>query len=567
MKTILTTLLFLALSISHLYANEDLVLSNGLAMHGAPKYGADATHLDYTNPDAPKGGSLRQAATGSFDTINPYSIKGNSAKGLNLIYDRLMRRVWDEPFTMYPLIAEKVSIPEARSAITFYLNTKARFHDQTPITADDVLFSFETLKEHGRPNMRRIYKLVKDAQKIDNHTVTFIFGEGYDRETVMIMALMPVLSKTYWENRTFDSATLETPNTNGPYRIKTAEPGRRIVYERIPDYWAKDLLANKGHYNFDEITYDYFRDDTVALEAFNKGDLNFRREFSASKWQQAYDDNGITKAELPHQRPERVRALIFNMRRAPFDDLNVRKALSLAFDENWIGKNIYYGQQKRIESYFPNSGLAALQAKKGEALSYRLRLRAAADLLKDSGWLVENGELVKNGQTFTFELLLSAPEEEKIALNFKKSLERLGITMNIRVLDTAAFQTRRGDYDYDMILHHWQNSLSPGTEQMLYWSCEAANQPNRFNYAGLCDPEVDKLAAAIADAKTYDELTAHARALDKILTNAHMAIPLFYKGTDYIAFRPPVNHPENIPLYGAVPETWWMDGDSSVNQH
>jgi len=247
--------------------------------------------------------------------------------------------------------------------------------------------------------------------------------------------------------------------------------------------------------------------------------------------------------------------------------LNVRKALSLAFDEDWIGKNIYYSKQKRIESYFPNASLAAPKTtKQDKETAARTRLRLASNLLKDAGWLVENGQRVKNGTPLSFELLLSAPEEEKIALNFKKSLERLGITMNIRVLDTAAFQTRRGAYDYDMILHHWQNSLSPGTEQMLYWSCEAANQPNRFNYAGLCDPEVDRIAAAIANAKTYDELTAHTHALDRILIRKHMAIPLFFKGADYIAFRPPINHPETIPLYGAVPETWWMDVESSTNE-
>lgn len=542
-------------------ANEDL-FHYGLAMHGNPKYSAESEHLDYANPDAKKGGILRQAATGSFDTLNPYSIKGNAAKGLNLINDRLMRRVWDEPFTMYPLIAEKVSVPEDRSSITFYINSKAKFHDGSPITTEDVKFSFETLREHGRPNMRRIYKLVKNVNITDDkQAITFTLGEGYDQETIMILALMPVLSKTYWEGRTFDSATLEPPNSNGPYKIKTAEAGRRITYERVPDYWAKDLLANKGHYNFDEITYDYFRDDTVALEAFNKGDLDFRREFSMTKWLQSYNDNGIIKGEFAHQRPERVRALIFNMRRAPFDDINVRKALSLAFDEDWIGKNIYYGRQKRIESYFPNSALAAPQIKKEEKTSPRLRLRNAADILKESGWIIENGKLMKNGAPLAFEVVLSAPEEEKIALNFKKSLERLGVTMNIRVLDSAAFQKRRSDYDYDMILHHWQNSLSPGTEQMLYWGCEAANQPGRFNYTGLCSKEVDETASAIANAKTYEELTKLAQKLDQLLTSEYMSIPLFYKNSDFIAYREPVNHPEKTPLYGAVTETWWMDED------
>ncbi|MEM7651206.1 MAG: extracellular solute-binding protein [Pseudomonadota bacterium] len=529
----------------------------GLAMHGDPKYGPQDTHLEYANPDAPKGGTLKEAATGSFDTLNPYAIKGTAAKGLNLIYDRLMRRVWDEPFTMYPLIAERVDVPEDRSSITFHINPAAKFHDGSPITVADVLFSFETLKALGRPNMRRIYRLVEDVQTTDT-AITFNFGEGYDRETVMIMALMPVLSKTWWEAREFESTLLEAPLTNGPYRVKSVDPGRKIVYERVPDYWAKDLLPNAGHYNFDEISYDYFRDDTVALEAFNKGTLNFRREFNMNIWLQSYDSKNLIQDEIAHDRPERVRALIFNMRREPFNDINIRKAMAMVFDEDWIGQNIYYGKQKRIKSYFPNSALAAPPEETPDT-SQRQNMRAASQLLKDAGWNVVDGKRMKDNQTLSFELLLSAPEEEKVALNFKKSLQRLGIEMNIRVLDGASFQLRRQEYDYDMILHHWQNSLSPGTEQLLYWGCEAANQPGRFNYAGLCSEEVDATATAIANAQTYDDLIALAHKLDALLINEYMAIPLFYRGADYIAYRPPIKRPETVGIYGAVVETWWMD--------
>ena len=532
----------------------------GLAMHGNPKYGPEAAHLEYANPGAPKGGALKEAATGSFDTLNPYAIKGTAAKGLNLIYDRLMRRVWDEPFTMYPLIAERVDVPEDRSSITFHINPKAKFHDGSAITVADVQFSFETLKEKGRPNMRRIYRLVNDVQTTDS-AITFTFGEGYDRETVMIMALMPVLSKSWWENREFESTLLEPPLSNGPYKIKSVDAGRKIIYERVPDYWAKDLLPNVGHYNFDEVSYDYFRDDTVALEAFNKGTLNFRREFNMNKWLQAYDSEGLIKDEITHGRPERIRALIFNMRREPFNDKHVRSALTVAFDEDWIGKNIYYGKQKRTLSYFPNSALAAPPTFE-DGITRREKMLRASELLKKAGWEVVNGKRMKNGQPLAFELILSAPEEEKIALNFKKSLQRLGIEMNIRVLDSASFQQRRQEYDYDMILHHWQNSLSPGTEQLLYWGCEAADQPGRFNYAGLCDEDVDATAAAIANAQTYDELTELAQKLDQMLLDEYMAIPLFYRGADYIAYRPPMKRPGITGIYGAVAETWWMDRPS-----
>ena len=308
----------------------------GIAMHGATKYTKSSPHLDYANPDAPKGGDIKQASIGTFDTLNPYTIKGTAADGLNLYYDRLMQRVWDEPFTMYPLIAESIDVPEDRSSVTFHINKKARFHDGSAITADDVLYSFETLKEYGRPNMRRIYKLVSKAEKIDDHTVHFAFGEGYDRETVMIVAMMPVLSKAWWtaDGRDFDSTTLTPPLSNGPYNIKSLEVGRRITYERVPDYWATDLLVNRGHFNFGSVTYDYYRDDGVAFESFKTGDLDIRREWDAAKWASAYNfpalNTGKVKAEsLSHGRPERVRALIFNTRRPPFDDIEVRKAFGL----------------------------------------------------------------------------------------------------------------------------------------------------------------------------------------------------------------------------------------------
>lgn len=534
-------------------------------MHGQSKYGPNDTHLDYANPEAPKGGDIKMAATGSFDTLNPYALKGQAAQGLNLVYDRLMARVWDEPFTLYPLIAERVDVPEDRSSLTVHINPKARFHDRSPVTADDVIFSFETLRDLGRPNMRRIYKLVENVKKLDAHGVRFSFGEGYDRETVMIVAMMPVLSKTYWEGRDFEATLLEPPLLNGPYRIKEVHPGRKIVYERVKDYWAKDLLPNVGHYNFDTLTYDYFRDDTAALESFMKGDLDLRYEFNASKWETAYgtDDPNLIKYEAPHQRPQRVKAMIFNLRRAPFDDLNVRQALALALDEEWIGKNIYYGKQRRIQSYFPNSVLSR-PLPPDEAVSYRMKLRQAADLLKQAGWVIEDGKLVKDGKPFHFEIILNAQEDEKIALNFKKALERLGISMDIRVLDSATFQKRSGDYDYDMVLHYWQNSLSPGTEQMLYWGCDAAGRPAGFNYSGICDPQIDTVAASIADARDYNELTRRARHLDMLLWDKTLSIPLFYSPVDYIAYHPPLSHPSVTPIYGSVLESWWTEGKKNV---
>ncbi len=564
----------------------------GLAMHGNPKYADDFQHLDYVNPDAPKGGTLKQAAIGTFDNLNPYAIKGKAAQGLNLVYDRLMQRVWDEPFTMYPLIAESVNIPEDRSSITVHINPAARFHDGSPVTAEDVLFSFETLRDSGRPNMRRIYRLVDEAKIIDERTVYFHFGEGYNRETVMILAMMPVLSKTWWDGREFDSTLLEPPLLNGPYKIAEVDPGRRIVYERVADYWAKDLPVNKGQYNFDKVIYEYYRDDTVAFEAFKAGNLDFRREWDAGKWATAYNfpaiKNGEVIAEpLPHGRPERVRSLIFNTRRPPFDDRRVREALNYVLDFNWINTNLYHGQYQRISSFFPNAYLAAKGEPSEKELALlepfhddlpaevfgpawqppqandqraqRENLRKADTLLREAGWNIKDGKRVneQTGQHFTFDILLDSPEDEKLALSFINGLKRLGITASARALDAAAFRGRLNEYDFDMVLYHWVNSLSPGTEQMLYWSCESANIPARWNYPGICNPAVDALAAGIANAQDSDDLIAHARALDRVLSWGHYTVPLYYAGKDYAAYRNFIQRPKTTPLYGMVMESWW----------
>lgn len=533
-------------------------------MTGTPKYTSASPHVDYANPNAPKGGTLKQAAIGSFDTLNPYTIKGKSPPGLDLVTDRLMARVWDEPFTMYPLIAEQAVVPADRSSVTFHLNPKARFHDGTPITTDDVLFSYETLKEFGRPNMRRVYKLAR-AQKINERTIRFQFGDGHDRETVMIFAMMPILSKAYWQGKTFDETTLKAPLGSGPYKIAQVDPGRQITYERVKDYWAQNLLPNVGHNNFDRIVYDFYRDDSVAFEAFKSGDLNFRREWDAGLWTSGYDfpaaqKNLVKKDALSHGRPDRVRGFIFNTRRDPFDDIRVRQALALAFDFEWVNKNLYHGLYRHIDSYFPNTELSA-PPHKTQPQSRRSALKQADQLLKDAGWVIQNGKRVqaKTGQGFDFEIMLDDPGNEKIALAFVGNLKRLGITPRVRVLDTAAFRGRLNDYDFDMTLYFWMSTLSPGTEQYLYWGCEAATQPGRWNYAGICDPVIDDLSKSIAKATTRAELVKTVQTLDQKLMAGSYMIPLYYNPYDFVTYWPPVQRPEKTPLYGTVIETWWMD--------
>ncbi len=542
----------------------------GLAMTGTPKYGPEDTHVAYANPDAPKGGTLKQAAIGSFDTLNPYNIKGKAALGMDLVTDRLMARVWDEPFTMYPMIAEKVDLPVDRSSITFHLNPKARFHDGSAITADDVEFTFNTLKEMGRPNMRRIYKIVTKVEKPDARTIKFTLGPDRDRETVMILTLMPVLSKAYWMGKKFDQTTLTPFLSNGAYKIREVDVGRRIVYERVKDYWAADLLPNKGHFNFDRVVYDFYRDDNIAFESFKSGDLNLRREWDAGLWSSGYDFPGIAQKKavheaLNHGRPDRVRGFIFNTRREPFKDIRVRQALNLLFDFEWVNQNLYYGLYKRINSYYPNTELAAtdtppaIENKTPE--QKRENMKRADQLLKDAGWIIKDGKRVnaKTGKPLTFEIMLDDPNNEKITLSFVRSLKRMGITPTVRVLDSAAFLGRLNEYDFDMTLYFWMSTLSPGTEQYLYWSCEAANSPSRWNYAGICDKNIDLLSKSIASAKTREELVSKVRALDSALMAGSYMIPLYYNPQDYVAYWKPLAHPDTMPLYGTVLETWWMN--------
>ena len=541
----------------------------GLSMVGIPKYNENSTHLDYANPDAPKGGTLKQAAIGSFDTVNPYNIKGKAAQGMDQVTDRLMVRVWDEPFTLYPLIAERVDVPEDRSSITFHLNPKARFHDGSPITNEDVEFTFNTLKEFGRPNARRVYKLVSSIQKPDARSIKFTLGEGHDRETIMILSLMPVLSKAYWSNKKFDETTLTPFVSNGPYKISSVDVGKRIVYERVKDYWAKDLMPNRGHFNFDTIIFDYFRDDGVAFESFKAGDLNLRREWDAGLWKSGYDFPAITSGKavaqaLKHGRPDRVRGFIFNTRKPQFQDIRVRQAFNLLFDFEWVNKNLYHGLYGRINSYFPNTELAATNTpapiSNTSAEQKRNNMRKADELLKAAGWVIKDGKRVnaKTGAPFTFEILLDDPGNEKIALSFVRSLKRMGIVPVVRVLDSAAFLGRMNNYDFDMTLYYWMSTLSPGTEQYLYWSCEAANQPSRWNYAGICDKNIDMLSKSIPSAKNREELVQKVRALDTALMAGQYMIPLYYNPSDYVAYWKPLNHPETMPLYGTVLETWWM---------
>jgi ABC-type oligopeptide transport system substrate-binding subunit len=565
----------------------------GVSMHDTPALQLASEHLPYVNPDAPKGGTLKQAAIGTFDNLNPFNIKGiASAQGLNLIYDRLTLRSWDEPFTLYPLIAQDVQFSEDRLNIDIILNPNAKFADGSPITTDDVVFSFNTLKESGRPNMRNIYKLVTEVNVADKQHVSFALDASSNRETAMIIAMMPVLSKAFWAERDFNETLVTPPVSNGPYKIKTVDLGRKITYERDENYWANDLAITQGLHNFDDVTYEYYRDDDVALMAFNAGDLNYRREGNITKWITGYEEENahkqkVIKEEISHRRPGKAHSLIFNTRRQPLDDIAVRKALFSLVDFNWVNTNFYHNKKDRALTMFPNSRFHAVGTfSQQEAIAignYRRELPEGAlagmlprvnhtsaqqvrkhykyvdFLLRQSGWVVEDGKRVNRDdkRPLSFEIIVNNPEDEKLALAFKRSVKRLGIKPVIRRLDSAAFQGRIQNYDYDAVISYWSTSLSPGTEQYLYWGCEAAKTPSQWNYAGICDPAIEHLLAGIVNTTTTEDLVNHMKVLDRILMNSYIAIPLFHTNRDYVAHTQTIAKPSKKALYGVIIESWW----------
>ena len=570
-----------------------------IAMHGEPALPDGFTHFPYANPDAPKGGRLRQAVTGSFDTLNPHVVKGVPAVGMGFVFETLLARSSDEPFSLYGLLASSLEVPEDRSWAIFHLNPAARWHDGTPVTAADVLFSLEAQREHGTPNRRLFYGKVAQAEALDERTIRFAFAPGpdggFDREMPLLMGLMPIHSKSWWAGKSFERTTLDPPMGSGPYQVKTVDPGRRIIYERVADYWGRDLPVRRGLFNFDQLDFTYYRDDTVALEAFKAGQGDVRGEIDPAKWALGYDgpalrDGRILLEELPHRRPDYARGFIFNTRRPLFQDRRVRAALGLATDFAWINRSFFHGALVRTQSYYPNSELAAhglpdaaelrvlepfrdrlppelftqpfalpMTDGKGPGDS-RANLRKALRLLAEAGWRMRDGRLTDaDGKPFAFEILLGNPSEERVALEFARSLGRLGIAASVRTVDSAQYQGRLSSFDYDMTLFWWHSTLSPGNEQIYYYGSAAADQQGSRNYAGIRDPVVDAIAASIADAVTREELVARVRALDRVLLWSHYMVPLFHSNVDRLARWTHIRRPNMVPLYGSPMESWWTE--------
>ena len=570
---------------------------HGIAMHGLPMHSPDEKHLPYVNPDAPKGGILRLGVYGSFDNLNRIAFKGSRAAGLGYINDTLMRRVWDEAFSLYGLIAEYAEMPEDRSSITFYINPKAKFHDGSPITREDVLFSLETFQNKGTPNQKKTYGKVIKTELVDQNGIKMIFVNNEDKELPLIIAgFLPIVPKKYYENIDVTKTFLDIPLGSGPYTIESLEPGRQIKYQRVKDYWAKDLLANKGQYNFDTLIYDYYKDSNVLLEAFKVGEYDYRREYNAKRWQSNYafdavDRGDVILQEMKNDRPTGMNALVMNSRKEIFNNPQVRLALSYAYDHEWINKALYNNAYMRTDSYFDNSPLASSGLPSENELKLlnpwknqlpkeifnqtyqppvsdgsgmpRDNLRIAKKILEGEGWFVEDGKLMKDGKEFAFEFLIVSPSVEKIALAFQKTLEVLGITMSVRTVDSSQYQARMLNYDFDMIKASWNVSLSPGNEQQFYWGSEVGKKDGSKNYAGVDSPVVDSLIETLIGAKTREELTTAIHALDRVLLWGHYVIPLYHSNTDRIAYWNFLEFPDEIPLYGLVIESWWANSEKA----
>ena len=565
---------------------------HGIAMHGEPALPPDFDHLPYVNPDAPKGGVLREAITGSFDSMNPFIVRGLPPSGVRTyVFESLMARNRDEPFSLYGLIARTIDVAEDRSRVTFQLDERARFSDGAPITSDDVRFSLETLREDGRPNYQTYYRKVERIETPDDHTITFHLAGG-DRELVLILGLMPILPKHFFKDRKFDQATLDPLIGSGPYVIASIEPGKRIVYRRNPDYWARDLPVSRGLWNYDEIRSDYYRDNLGAFEAFKKGLADVRGEQDPVRWSSSYDFDAVKQGKVvletvPSGLPAMLRALSFNTRRPIFADIRARDALIHAFDFEWANQNLFRGLFVRTQGYFAGSELSSIgrpaSPRERELLglhgasleesfldgSYRLpasdgtghdrtNLRRALDLLNQAGWTLKNGKLVNAAdQPMQFEMLTLGVSHEQIGLHFQRSLASIGIQLSLRRIDSAELQRRLQTYDFDMVPVTWQNSLSPGNEQSFYWGSAGLKVQGTRNYPGIADPAVDGMIDEILKAESDEDFVAAVRALDRLLVAGRYVIPLYDAPGQWIARWTRIAAPPRPSLSGfELPATW-----------
>jgi peptide/nickel transport system substrate-binding protein len=569
---------------------------HAIAMHGAPALPEGFTRLPYADPAAPKGGRLVQGVLGTFDSLNPLIVKGIAPPSIRgYVVESLMARGYDEPFTLYGLIARSVETDAQRSYVTFYLDPAAKFSDGKPVTAEDVIFSWQLLRDKGRPNHRTYYAKVAKAEALGEQAVRFDLSGSDDRELALILGLMPVLAKHAVKPETFEETSFQAPLGSGPYVVGEVDPGKSITLKRNPDYWGRDLAINRGLWNFDEVRFDYYREANTHLEAFKRGLYDLRNEHDPGRWQTAYDfpavrDGRVLKEVLPTGVPKISSYFVFNTRRAVFSDIRVREAISLLFDFEWINHGYFFDLYQRSASYFDGSELSshgrpadqrekALLAPFAEAVRAdvldgtwsppvsdgsgrdRVTLKRALDLFAAAGYELRGTALVerKSGRPLTFEILVTARDEERLALLFSQSLKRAGIAARVRMVDAVQYEGRRLIYDFDMIQNRWDQSLSPGNEQAFYWGSAAADQPGTRNYMGVKSPAVDAMIAALLKAEDRGDFVAAVRALDRVLISGFYVIPLFYLPAQWVARWTTVARPATTSLYGYLPETWWRE--------
>jgi len=573
---------------------KDAICSHGLSIFGTPDYPVNFPHFAYVNPQAPKDGDIKLSSIGSFDSLNSFILKGVPADGISSIYDSLLHQSKDEPFAAYGLLAQRVILAKDRSWVQFELRPEAHWHDKTPITAHDVVFTFNVLRTKGHPFYRTYYNDVSSVEAINNQTVKFSFSTNTNRELPLVLGQMKILSKAWYTSHDFTKTSLTPQMGSGPYKIDALDAGKWIRYTRVDDYWAKDLPVNKGQYNFNSITYDYYRDGNVAFEAFKAGEFDFRMENISKNWATGYNfpalkDGRIVKEEIYHQIPTGMQGFVMNSRLSKFSNPNVRKALGYAFDFEWTNKQLFYNAYTRTESYFSNSDYAhTRQIGEGERAllkpfrnqlpaevfttkynapktsgsgNDRTNLRIAKKLLQEAGWKITNGELIhsESGEKMTFEFLLASPSFERVVGPFIMNLKKLGINATMRTVDSAQYIKRTEEFDFDIIVSSFGQSNSPGNEQKNYWHSSTANQKGSRNLAGISHPAIDSLVDAVTNAKTRKDLTTATRALDRVLCYGYYVIPNWHVRSFRISYNSQLKHPELLPKYDLGFMGWWID--------
>ena len=592
MKIFLSFYIFF-LFFSNSFAIEKLENAHAISMHGIPKYSADFKHFDYVNFDAPKGGSIKLHQIGSFDTLNNFILKGSPVVNLSQVHDSLLTQSFDEPFTMYGLVAESISVPEDRSWVIFKIRKEAKFHDGNPIRVEDIIWTLNTLKEKGHPFFKFYYGNVKTAEKISINEVKFIFQGERNLELPLIIGQMKILSKKYWEDK-FEDVLLESPVGSGPYRVKSFKAGRTIEFERVDDYWGKNLSVNKGRFNFQKVIIEYFRDATVALEAFKSGDYDFRQENQAKRWANAYNftaiENGHVKKEsVKHEIPTGMQGFFINTRKEIFKNRVVRKALNYAFDFEWTNKILFFDQYKRTASFFSNSDLASSDLPSKEELelldsfknqlpneifntiyenpinngsgNVRKNLRIADKLLYDAGWIIKDGKRInkETGIPLKFTILLVSPEFERIALPYARNLKKIGIEAKVRTVDSAQYERRLESFSFDITVVSLGQTLSPGNEQRDFWNSTSATINGSRNYAGVSSPAVDFLIDKIIAAKNREDLISATKALDRFLLFGYYVVPHWHIQNFRIAYWDKFGQPKINPKYDLGIDAWWYD--------